>query len=99
MNAPSSQVKLYELFSDPDRWCNDAFAKDSNGDAVAWHSYSAVKWDLQGAIHRFTPSADICSVYTRIYGADEMSDGKSLPWVSKHWSLERVVDFLHKYNL
>lgn len=43
-------MKVYELLSTPEKWCQGAFARDANGQAVWWSEPSAVCWSLTGAI-------------------------------------------------
>jgi hypothetical protein len=47
---PDEKEKLLALFDHESRWCQDAEARDTQGDAVHFDSEAAVAWDLVGGL-------------------------------------------------
>lgn len=52
-------VKIKELFSDPSRWTQGAFARDKDGNEVSPRSRKAVCWCLEGATEKCYKGDDI----------------------------------------
>lgn len=46
------QAKLLSLFSEEQRWCQNAEACDRNGSPVRYGDADAVSWDITGAVCR-----------------------------------------------
>ncbi|NQU76741.1 MAG: hypothetical protein HQ546_10555 [Planctomycetes bacterium] len=47
---PEEKDKLLALFSTEQRWCQDAEARDAQGEPVRYSDESAVAWDLTGGL-------------------------------------------------
>lgn len=47
---PDEKEKLLSLFDQEDRWCQEAEARNAEGEAVHFDSDEAVAWDLVGGL-------------------------------------------------
>lgn len=72
-------MKAFMLINMPEKWCDDAFAKDADGNVVWWKDPKAVQFNMQGALHHAYVTEELRVVYEKIYGTSEMKEGKGLP--------------------
>ena len=45
-------MKIWQLLDSPDKWTQGAVARDSQNKSVNWHSATAYKWCVIGAISK-----------------------------------------------
>ena len=50
--------KAKDLLSDPDKWTQQAYARDADGETVMVHDESAVRWCVLGAVGKVVPDHD-----------------------------------------
>ena len=79
-----------DLISDPERWCQECYARDKNGAPVLYESLAAVRWCALGACEKV--GADVRILWRaaeRMKGFDpaDINDSTNHPTVMKMFDL------------
>jgi hypothetical protein len=57
------KMRLLALLEQPGKWCQDAEARDANGDPVCCDDVDAVAWDITGALCRLFSWERACVLF------------------------------------
>lgn len=75
---PDEKEKLLTLFDGAGRWCQEAEARDAQGDAVRFDDAAAVCWDITGAMCRLFGWRRACQLFPQV---DRHITGRKRPQV------------------
>ena len=90
--------RVRKLLSDPNKWCQGAFARDKNSDHVESCSEFAVSWCLLGAINKEVGTSDDFSIYgsSAAKYLREKTGIRDIVLFNDHATHKQVLDLLDK---
>jgi hypothetical protein len=91
--SPDEKDRLLALFDHESRWCQEAEARDAEGEPVHFDSEDAVAWDLVGALCRLFGWARATELFGQIARHVLRRINRCSPFGSPISAMAALVDF------